>query len=287
MSLPVLLVYGNCQAEAIVTILGKTRAAEIFEIVYLRSFEHPVSGRATLPADVLERCAFVWEQRDYEPFAYANRLPVDCRTTVFPSMDLNVLWPYTCNNPYNRPEPPEYPFGPFHYGDRIVTSGIKSGLDAAEILERVLNVWNERPIDLDRLMEIERARLRARDMYCDVRMGEYVLERFTRERCFFTRDHPTLSMLFDLIERLFERIYPYEPRLAAIDLDDDLRAHFPQEPLGEFSSPVHPAVARHFGLAWYSKDDHYGPRAKPMAYREYFETMIRYGLSLREEECTA
>ena len=273
MNLPVLLIYGNCQADAISMLLARSRMSEFLEIAYLPSFEHPTLGRE-LPDDVLERCTILWEQRDYEPFPYRQRLDGHAHSTIFPALDINVLWPHTCNNPYNRPEPPRYPSGPFFYGDRAVVDGLRAGLDEDAILERALLEWEEHPIDLDRLLEIDRARLQARDIYCDIRLADRTLARFSAERCFFTRDHPTLTMLFDVIARLIDRTCAFEPRMTRVTLEE-ARAQFQQEPLGDIVVPIHPAVAEHFGLTWY----------EPQDMRAYYTAMIRHGLSVRDA-CT-
>lgn len=283
MTMPVLLVYGNCQAESLVAILRRTRAAEWFDVVYLRSYAHPLDGRATLEDNVLERCALVWEQRDYfDRFPYADRLPASCPVLLFPSMDLNVLWPWTVVNPYNRPEPPQYPFGRFPYGDRTVVEGLREHLPPDTILDRVLRVWEERPVKLDRLLQIERTRLEERDAECDVRMGKRLLQRFVDERSFFSRDHPTLGLLLELLHRLLERSCAFEPMLSLIDCGDHLHSLFGSEPLGEFVLPIHPEVARHFGMAWFDPDAGVGHAARLCDQRSYFEEMIRYGAAVRD-----
>lgn len=270
---PVLLIYGNCQADVIAMLLARSPIAEFLEIAYLPSFDHPVFSRQ-LRDDVLERCTILWEQRDYVPFPYANRLAGRARSTIFPALDLNVLWPYTIKNPYNRPDPPRFPSGPFHYGDRIVVDALREGLDQEAALERALSAWDHHPVDLDRLLDIERARLRERDMHCDIRFADRTLERFRTERSFFTRDHPTLSLLLDVIARLIERTCAFEPRMTRVNLSV-ARNSFLQEPLGEMVIPIHPAIAEHFGLTWY----------EPVDMRPYFVEMIRHGISVRDA-CT-
>ncbi|HTX55573.1 MAG TPA: WcbI family polysaccharide biosynthesis putative acetyltransferase [Candidatus Acidoferrales bacterium] len=273
MSLPVLLIYGNCQADTISALLEQSSLSEFLEVAYLPSFDHPIHRRE-LPDEILDRCTILWEQYDYVPFPYARQLAGRVHATIFPALDLNLLWPFTCNNPYNRPEPPRYPSGRFFYGDRAIVAGLRAGLDEEAILERALRAWDEHPVDLDRLLEIDRSRLRARDMHCDIRIADRTLERFIIERCFFTRDHPTLSMLVDMIDRLVERTCAFEPRLTRVTLGG-VQTRFTQEPLGDGAVPIHPAVAGHFGLAWY----------EPQDMRSYYTAMIRHGLSVRDA-CT-
>jgi hypothetical protein len=267
---PVLLVYGNCQAEALVSILGVCGADAIYDVAYLRSFSHPQFGRAKLDDATLGRVALLWQQHDYEPFPYAEAVRSRTPRIVFPAMDLNVMWPFSCENPYNTPEPPEFPYGRYNYGDRTVVAALGQGCDAAATMQRVVEAW-EAPLKLDRLLEIERARLRARDAHCDVRMTEHVLERFRQESCFFTRDHPRLSLLLTLLQRLIARSCAFEPRLTRLRIHD-VRAYFPVEPLADIRTPIHPRVAELLGLRWYEPEDIHA----------YYSGMIEHGIRVRD-----
>ena len=90
-----LVVYGNCQAEAIVTSLGADAFfTAMLTPVYLRSFEHPVDGRATIEGRTLERTALLWEQHDPIRFPYLDRLRSDVPVVTFASADLQLLFPF-------------------------------------------------------------------------------------------------------------------------------------------------------------------------------------------------
>lgn len=281
-----LIVYGNCQADAISSIFGEDPVtAECFRVLYLRSFDHPSDGWDELRSEDVANCAVLCEQHDdSRPFPYRDLLPVACHTIKFPAIDCTLLWPFSCDNPYNEPEPPVFPFGRFPYGDRIIIDGIEKGKPPAEILNYYRTGWERFGMNLDRLLEIESARLAARDARCDVKIGDFVLENFRRERLFWSNNHPTSVLLRELVHRLIAAGLPREPLFAELDLDATITYRFPPEgPLGVASIPVHPKIVEHFRLAWYDAGArHQSFGGVTFSEPEYFEAMIRESIAFRE-----
>ena len=280
---PTLIVYGNCQAEAVHAILHRhPRIRDHFRPIYLRSFDHPVDGWQQLPAADVAACAVLFEQHDRREFPHRELLPEDCRTVKFPAMDLNVLWPFNRVNPYNRPEPPDFPFGRFAYGDSVIVDCIERGMRAREILEYYLERWDEYAPNLDRLLSLERARLAHRDAQCDIKMGHYVIEHFSQQRLFWTVNHPTNALVCQLIVDLMNTAFADEPPVTRDEIDATRNQYFEADPLGAISVPVHPKVAEHFHLEWYDPKERYVSfGGKRYTYVSYFETMIKTSLAFR------
>jgi len=102
-----MIVYGDCQAEAVAAVLGRDPVvASRLRVIYSRSYDHPVEGRGNLTETDVSSCAVLCEQHDPACFRQRELLPEDCFTLKFPALDLNLLWPFNCVNPYNAPEPP-------------------------------------------------------------------------------------------------------------------------------------------------------------------------------------
>jgi hypothetical protein len=284
--LKTLIVYGNCQAEAISTIFRKDPVTEeCFRVLYLRGFDHPSDGRDELRSEDVRDCAVLWEQHDPRPFPHRDALPGDCLTVKFPALDFNLLWPFNCSNPCDEPEPPVFPFGRFPYGDRIIIESIGKGMAPKKILNYYLTGWKHYGMDLDRLLQVESARLAARDAHCDVKMSGFVMENFRRQRLFWSNNHPTSALLRELIHRLLAVSAPREPLLEDLDLDATISYRFsPEGPLGVVSVPVHPKIAEHFGLTWYdAAARHQSFGGVVYSATQYFETMIREAISFREK----
>ena len=277
-----LVVYGNCQAEAVAAMLSAyAPIGDRYRVQYLRSFEHPVEGWAQLSPEDISGCAVLLEQHDPRAFPYHDALPDETVRLKFPAVDLNVLWPFNRVNPYNTPETAEFPFGRFPYGDRMIVDALERGVAAPEILTTYLTAWKEYNLDLDRLLALEDARLRARDANCDVKLGAYVLASFRTTRLFWTVNHPTMELLLEVVAQLLNAAFPQSPRLSRAVLGRELTRVFGNRgPLGAISVPVHPIVAEQFGLTWYDPGEIYlGPAGATYTYRGYFEAMIETSLS--------
>lgn len=277
-----LIVYGNCQAEAIGHILTKLpRLTERFEVAYLRSF-HDHSGKwQELDESTVAGCSLLLHQRGPRAFPYRAHLPEGSRVITFPSLDCMFLWPFHCENPYNRPEPPEYPFGRLAYGDRVILDCLEKGMPPDDVIAFYLNSWDEYAPELDRFFELESARLDARDRYCEVKIGNFVLNEFRNRQLFWTVNHPRKALIYELVARLLQAGLPDAEGMAAEQVSALADIHFGTDPLGELHIPVHPSVAQHFRLRWYSADERYGFSNNRVAYTEYFRSMIEVTLERR------
>lgn len=278
---PTLIVYGNCQAEAVGVILsGNSTISRLYDVRYVASFG---AQRGRIDEDSVARCSIFLEQHDREPFELREKLPRSCTIIRFPSVDCNVLWPFNAANPYDAPEE-RFPFGRYPYGDRVIISQIDAGQGADEILDYYLNAWDDYKVDLDRLLKIEIARFAARDTKCDVTMGTYLYERFVNQRPLWTANHPTLPFLNELLRRILSAaVTRADKRLASVDIERTIKANFvlsPGGPLGAVSVPIHPKVAEHFRLTWYDPDERYalfdGSRYR---YKDYFKDLIAHSLA--------
>lgn len=204
-------------------------------------------------------------------------MPDDCVTVAFPSVDFNLLWPFNCVNPYNRVEPPQFPWGRFPYGDRIVLGALERGMPPADVLEYYLTGWDSYKPDLNRLARLERARLDARDSHCDVKLTPWVIERFRKRRLFWTVNHPAQVVLSEMVSRLFQAASAVEPALQNADLEETSRIYFPAgEQLSIANIPIHPAVAEELQLEWYDPNQRFDVFGKTYSYEEYFKEMIAY-----------
>lgn len=283
--LKTLIVYGDCQAEATARVLEKDPVvSKRARVIYSRSYEHPVEERQEVDPAEVARCAILFEQHDPSGFRQREQLPANCHIVRFPALDCNLLWPFSCPNPYNEPEPPAFPFGRFPYGDRIIVAAIDKGMPPGEILDYYLNGYQDYKMDLDHLLRLETARIRNRETGCQVKMADRVLERYRSERLFWAINHPTNALLEDLIEQLLHYCGPADPLLIDANPRQTLAAYFgPQGPLGAASIPIHPEVAAHFGLGWYDPKQRFRTwDGSHFSYEGYFEAMIRCSYRVKE-----
>lgn len=280
-----LLVYGNCQAEAVSVILrlDPTIAAD-FDVRYVPSYENRRFESLELTKADLANCALLLEQHDSNPFPERAALPASCGTIKFPSIDCNILWPMNATNPYN-PDEPSFPFGRFPYGDRVIITQIDAAKPAADILDYYLNAWDDYKPDLDRLLDLEIARFSARDAKCDVTMGNFFFERFRTERPLWTINHPTQHFLKELVERIVAKASLLDARLRKADVGQTVDNNFllsPRGPLGIVSVPIHPGVAEHFQLEWYDPQERYYLfDGTDFGYEDYFKELIERSIDAK------
>jgi hypothetical protein len=285
------IIYGNCQAEAIVAVLQRNpMLSQLFRFVYVRSFVHPSDAPAELPPEDLADCVLIAEQHDPRPFPYRDRLPADVAAVTFPSVDCNLLWPFNTPNLYDAPEPPEFPFGRFPYGDRIIAGCIQKGMSASEILEYYMDGWDDYKLDMARLRQLEMARMQARDAHCTVKMSEYVFDNIPKRRLYWTSNHPAPVLLTELTVRLVRACFNENAQIEAqADIQGTIAAFFgPRGPLGVIGVPIHPRVAEFLELEWYDPKErlpYYGDRT--MTYRQYFQNLIVASLRRKHALATA
>jgi acyl carrier protein len=281
---PTLAVYGNCQAEGLAQAFRVVSPlAKRYRTLYVPSYDRPGGAESIERAD-LQRCDVVFEQHDPRPFPYGGWLRDDCRRVTFPSLDFNLLWPFSRPNPYNEPDPPLLPHGLFPYGHGIVVSGIERGLRADEVLALAMSEpeAGHKP-SLERLADLERARLRAREVRCDVKIADYVFEHFGAKRLFWANDHPANVLFAELCSRLLAAAgFPSSFMLQDVDLIAALASFGELDLLGAIGLPIDAWVARDLELEWFDPEQTYRLLdGSQVSASDYYARMIDVSLAVK------
>jgi len=253
---PSLVVYGNCQADWVERAMRVVpEIADRFDTYYVYSFDHPVSGLAKPDPEILGRCAVLLEQRGaWDRFPWGHLVPDSAQVVTFPVLTMDALWPLTTfSDPRSVPVLPDYPYGVFPYGDRLISDWRASGVSREETLQRYLT-WSVRDSeDLPRVMEMNQVRLEMADEHCDVKMADAVLTGLAHESLFYTCNHPKPAVLSMLVDRMLEQSRLVNGALTVASRA--VRALFDdQRPNSMIEIPIHPDVAGAFGLSWYRDD---------------------------------
>jgi len=271
-------VYGDSQAEAVSLVLsGLPAVSAEFEIAYFSG------SAANSVAPQLQEGSIVCEQQPGESSLVRAKAPQNIRRVRFPRLAFNLLWPFNCINPFNKPEPPLYPFGRFPYGDSFIVSCINRGVSADTILDYYSAAeWPPTWPNLDKLFQVESARLSAQDGRNNVKIGSFALKYFRKRRLFWAANGPANKLLAELVYRLLHAMLGAEQPIGRAQIEDVLFHFGPRDLLGAMSVPVHPLVARHFGLEWYAAGDlyaYFGERE--LTYEQYFSEMIEQALAFK------
>jgi len=281
MSLPLLIVHGNCQTEALHAIFQTIPfLAERFEIGLSSSFNADLPNQPT-PEDAA-RCALLFEQHDRNAYPLRDILPSSCTIVTFPSVDCNLLWPWNATNPCNAPEPPTFPHGRFPYGDSILNRCVDEGLSVDAIVKYYFKrLWEEQPPPMERLLSLERARLEAREKHCDVKMADYFFDRFRDTRLHWSANHPTTLILCELILRLLRTVLPEAEDMERSELVYRVRLLL-GEPLGQIGVPIHPEVARALSLRWYRERATYPYYGSEYTMEAYVRSFADYAMQRKK-----
>lgn len=258
MSKPAILVLGNCIV------------ARHFDVLQLfpgltGSFDLGLCkfGVPDPPEELFRRCTLLLAQNrlfgapTLTP-ALRDRLPPDCAILRIPTLTFGSLWPLICRDPRDRLETQptlRYLF-PESHADRLALDVMRrvEGRDARR--KSYLATDLAGVVDLLRLHEIQAEQLVANEMDCDVRIASYVLSHFRNERLFFAHHHPTPALILYQFAQIVTHptFAPFRDgsivsmiATAAAWLDRT-------QPFSNEQVPIHPQVARTFGLEWWTED---------------------------------
>ncbi|WP_312404423.1 WcbI family polysaccharide biosynthesis putative acetyltransferase [Brevundimonas sp.] len=255
---PTVVVYGNCQAAVLAScfqFMGDISSN--YEVVYYRSFVHPTEGAAIVDPEVISRCKILWNQIDEgTPFPQLASLPQDCRTVTFPPVDIGLLWPFQAHDPVFGPEP-DYEYGMFPYGDRVLMETSDAGLLGAEGLQHATALEEKKTRDIERHVDIEFSRLMRREQDAMVRIAPFVLSNFKVKRLFWSYNHPASPLLAEILNRLIGATWP-ESRKPEHPLHlAGSRIFAEWEPLADLQVPVGETVAQRLNLTWWEPSQKY------------------------------
>lgn len=195
----------------------------------------------------------VWQIADVASQEDRSLVPSATQVINVPLISAIFLWPFAGRpHPYNQklPHAPNGPFDP-ELGDIVLNGLISEGVEPDEAVNRYLTLDFSKRTNLDRLFELWFESQRRRDRASGFEMVDLIASRFRDEQVFLTPHHPGLSIFNALARQVFHRI-----GFANATIDRVL-ATLQASPFAPCSLPIHPAVARHFGLRWVAKDQRY------------------------------
>jgi hypothetical protein len=275
---PTVIVYGNCQADAIAQCLSRLpEFRDGFDVVYVPSFVHPIDGPTRVATADLARCVLLLEQRTlHHPCPFAGSIPADAAVLDFPMVSVNALWPLQAREKRNVAEP-DYPFGLYPYGDRLLNRVLADGLTGDAAFAAYDATPLDRMLDLGRFLVVETERIRLLDQRSGIPFGAWVLDHFRSERLFWTYNHPTARLLAPLVDAVLSRTMPLLrlPRRLAEQAAGLFSTGW--EPADWLKVAVHPQVAGELGLSWWTPDLTYAHyRHKDVDYRQYWLHQINF-----------
>ncbi len=241
--------FGNCQAQALSLAydahIGRPAGEKC---TFLASYEDDPAARAAVAAA---------DTAVIQIFDFPSKVDADLPGTVtrifFPSISAGYLWPFGyLAHPRNAgvawldsgPYPPQL-------GEGYLNNLIAKGVPAEEAVARYLALDVPAQVDLDRLYELAIDRQKRRDARTGIATAPSIEAWLRETQIFLTADHPTLRLWQVQAEPVFAQL-GVAPRDIAAIFARLRHAPFPQDEL-----PIHPSVARHFGLRYADETTRY------------------------------
>lgn len=279
------LVYGNCQAPYLAQMLAALDDLND-DYRFVVALNHVLPGDVIAPAipdedlkDVALLLRQFEDQQDNPALtALTSRLPAGCQVIRYPSFALLSAWPFECPEPRQRHDPAftlwkRYPLGDM-LGLQIATSGITGPLAVAAYMD-----LSERKMpDLRVRLQRDIDRMHHYDAHSDVRLADYVLDRFRDEHLFWTSGHVSAPAMAELARRVAERARPVLGG-SAVRAEACLAAASNYGGMGSLQHPIHPLVAEALDLRFWRPDFDYRWHTEHWTFYEYIQRYIEYDTS--------
>ena len=235
---------GNCQVQCLSQLYERFSEGKGEEqIAYLPSYEDLTDDGT---AAIAEADVIIEQRLDIPPQVDTGGIASNAERHFVPLVAGGFLWPFA-GEPHPRNEKTWFlPNGPYdaEMGDNYLNRLIDKGVPPAEAVDQYLALDVNRIRNLDRLFELVMDRQRSRDTACGFQLADLIEERFRNEPMFRTPHHPNLRLTLALAAQFFQRM-----GMGATAINH-LHERVRVTPFPVSQLPIHPAVARHFGLKY-------------------------------------
>ena len=246
-----LVFVGNCQIQAMHGLYTRfCEAAAARDIHYIRSYDSLSDADRTciVHADIL-----VEQVQEFKPQAEIASIHTHADRIAVPLVHCGFYWPFAGQPHPNNPILPHMATGPYgaEMSDGFLNRHIKRGTPAEAAVAEYLALDVNQVVMLDRLREVVLEKQAMRDAATGFDLASLMAEHFRTEQIFLTPFHPNLRVALALASQTLSRLGMLSSELVA------MRRATRETPFPKDELPVHPAVARHWGLTWAAPERRY------------------------------
>ena len=249
------IIQANCQVDGLVKLLFENK--DFNQRFTLRRYTNFM--REAVPYQELSNCAvFIyqhlgskWDEQSSD--CLLKQVNSKAKVLKIPNMLFKGYWPFWTNQ------------SPSEFGDFFLDKLIAMGLNKSEIMHIYLHGNLERKYDLQGIFEESVAIERKKEVACLVQTVDLVLEKFKHEQVFYTINHPSPWLLALVGEAIFKEL--------GLPLCANFYAQFP-DPYPELQVPVHPQLAKIYGLKFAGQETRYNVYGKMKTFAEYTSNYI-------------
>jgi tetratricopeptide (TPR) repeat protein len=233
---------GNCQMGALSTLYRRLLSPDSdHEVTYIASYNDATEENRRAISNATK---VVQQVLNFVP--RIGDLVTNAKVHLVPHASAAFLWPFGGTmHPRNRPEPTIERSGPYNgeLGDSFLNRMILAGESPENALTEYLAADAVTVRRAERMMELHLQKQRERDAACDIHVADRIEAQLSSARLFRSPNHPEPAFAVWLAAEVFARMGEQPAAIA------QLIASQP-DALPGTETPIHPAVARHFGLAY-------------------------------------
>jgi tetratricopeptide (TPR) repeat protein len=262
---------GNCQARRLQEFYRDHLASFSEDTTECVVSYEPLSKRVQ---EILKSADVIVAQAvDSEMPVDVSKIDVSANVIWYPNVTGVFLWPYSSEAHIRNQSLPWFHDGPYgdQFGDRWLNRAIAANLPPEDVVDQYLELDIAKKINLDRLFELHIDRAHQRDARTDFALTPIIERCFREERLFLTPANLDLPLFIPLARGVYEQLGAPAREVDRV-LDSLWRSVFPALDL-----PVHPSVARHFGLKFITPETRYRvPGGERISFTEWVSRYVRY-----------
>lgn len=244
--------FGNCQSELLCAVYNKYVAPRTGKSgLQVKNYAalSPVEEEAVREAEVI-----VNQRLEFGPKVHWGHIPTRAKVVEVPLISGGFLWPFA-GQPHPASERVDYlVYGPFggELGDGYLNRLYQAKIPADTALAQYACLDIHKRIDLDRALELHLERQRHREQGTSIRIADFIDQNFRHEQLFHSAFHLALPLLKEYARQFLPSLGAKHDDIELMQraLTPGAHRHLVRPSVYMFETPIHPAVAQHYRLAW-------------------------------------
>ena len=208
---------------------------------------------------------YIYNQESKPYYYFKSELPQNCKVISIPCINFGGFHPQILRKGAEYFNPlyiePKGPTRIYLFGDKYVNEMILKGMSSESIFKVVSDEnFIERHVS-EQSMQRELRIMEVLERQCDVKIAEFVKERYKTTRLFPICDHWTLGIAKEFARQI----------LDLLDIQGIMNIRTPPKRYNEV--PIYPCVAKALGIEWVNEETEYymqiGKEHKYLTFEEY------------------
>jgi hypothetical protein len=231
--------------------------------------------------ELQRRPLLIYHEPDWMPYLgehleryeqFVDGIASDVKRISIPQPGFTPFWPFHSSDPRNdQPDRPRNRYGEFPwlpYGDGYVLRMLKEGLPPGEVIARYLALDFSTEVDLDKLLSGSLSMLERQDRTGAVKVTDYIQDNFQSKMLFQTINHANNRLNLYMANQVLQLLDCATVPECVLDSVTEII---------ERSMPVHPGIARHFGVSYIGRDTRYWvDEIRNITFAEYVRDYVYY-----------